>query len=215
MKKVLIWIMIFTLAFSDTRVTASDDIKSRAEYRYTFENDNTDSLGTLYGNAVIENGVLTLDGTNGTYFALPQGCLDDADEFTVSMDIKTNMQSGNFFTFTIGNTDQKYVYLRIKGNEVRLVRSVTSWRNEEGFNYIPPIDLSEDFYNYTIVSTVGKLALYIDGELVGEAATTTTNADMGENLLVMLGKSTYSPDLYFSGSYDNVHVYRRALTILK
>lgn len=205
MKKVLVMVFVF-LMMGILPVMAEE------EYHYTFEGDDTDSSGTFYGNAKIENGVLTLDGTNGTYFALPQGSLDDCDEFTVSMDIKTNMASGNFFTFTIGNTDQKYVYLRIKSKEVRLVRSVEAWRNEQGFNYIPDNDLSADFYNYTIVSTKDSLSLYIDGKLVGEANTTTTNSDIGTNLSVMLGKSTYSPDLYFSGSYDNVHVYKRALT---
>ncbi len=205
MKKVFI-ISLLLFLFTSVSALAAD-----ADYSYTFENDGTDSSGTLYGNAKIENGVLNLNGTSGTYFALPQGCLDDADEFTVSMDVKTNMTGGNFFTFTIGNTDQKYVYLRIRGNEVRLVRSVTSWRNEEGFNYIPKIDLTEDFHNYTIVSTVGNLALYIDGSFAGETKTTTLNSDIGQNLSVMLGKSTYAPDLYFSGSYDNVHVFCRAL----
>lgn len=207
MKKTLFLMLICVLIFGSIVAVAVDDI----EYHYTFEDDGTDSKGTLYGNAKIEDGVLKLDGTSGTYFSLPQGCLDDCDEFTVSMDIKTNMNSDCFFTFSIGDTNQKYVYLRVRGNEVRLVRSVTSWRNEEGFNYIPDVDLRGDFYNYTIVSTVGKIALYIDGRLVGEAATTTTNADIGTNLSVNLGKSTYTPDLYFSGSYDNVHVYRRAL----
>lgn len=182
------------------------------KYSYTFENDGTDSAGTLYGNAVIEDGTLTLDGTAGTYFAMPDGIFNRRDAFTVSMDIKSNMEEGYFFTFAIGGTSSDYLFLRIRGNEVRLAQTISGNYYEEGFSIVPSVDLNDNWHNYTIVGSPDSLTLYIDYVAVGEAKTTKTLYHLGSDLPVALGKSTFSADMYFSGSYDNIKIYNCALT---
>lgn len=181
-------------------------------YSYTFENDGTDSEGVLHSNAKIENGKLVLDGTDGTYFSLPSGIFDRRDKFSVSMDVLSDMESGYFFTFAIGDTTSDYLFLRIRGNEVRLAQTISGTSYEEGFNITPDMDLNNDWHTYTIVGEPDKLTLYIDGTVVGSAAMTKTLYHLGNNLSVTLGKSTFSADKYFSGSFDNIKIYNRALT---
>ncbi len=181
-------------------------------YEYRFENDGSDSEGVLHGNAKIENGVLTLDGTDGTYFSLPDGILDKRENYTVSMDVLSNMESGFFFTYAVGENTSDYQYLRIRGNHVRLAQTISGNSYEKQINYVPEIDFNDDWHNYIIVGEYDKLTLYIDGECVGSVEGAKTLYHLGENLPVVLGKSTFSGDLYFNGSYDNVKIYNRALT---
>ena len=87
-------------------------------------NDTADN-GALYGNAKVvydeERGsnVLELDGSSGSYGQLPTGFFDGRDTMTISMDVKSNLSSGNFFTFTYGKDNNLYDFLRVRGTEVR------------------------------------------------------------------------------------------------
>ncbi|NLI58777.1 MAG: glycoside hydrolase family 43 protein, partial [Clostridium sp.] len=81
----------------------------------TSGNNNT---GTLNGNATYvmdrekNSQVLYLDGSSGTFAAFPQGLFDGMSTVTISMDIKPITVSGDFFTFTIGKDNVKYMFLR-------------------------------------------------------------------------------------------------------
>ena len=178
------------------------------EYNFDGEDDNL----TLYGNAKIENGELVLDGTTGTYADLGNGIFNRRDTYTVSMDVKSNMESGYFFTFAIGETTSDYMYLRIRGNHVRLAQTISGNSYEDQINYVPEIDFNDDWHNYTIVGEWDKFTLYIDGVNVGSCETRFTPYHLGSDLPVTLGKSTFSGDAYFNGKYDNVKIFNRALT---
>ncbi len=178
-------------------------------YSYTFENDGSDSEGRLHGSAKVADGVLTLDGSDGGYFSLPDGIFDRRDTFTVSIDVKVDTDKDFFFTFGVGDDNNDYLFLRTKKDGLRAAMTITSNGYEEGLE--KAADLS-GWHNYTLVGTPDKLVLYLDGKVFEEAAVTKTLYHLGKGLAVSLGKSTWPADSYFAGSYDNVKVYYRALS---
>ncbi len=184
-------------------------VGSAPEYSYTFEEDGADSPGQLHGSASISGGVLTLDGSEGGYFSLPDGIFDRRDTFTVSMDVKVDTPENFFFTFGVGNNNSDYLFLRTKKDSLRAALTITGNVYEEGVESAAAI--GESWHNYTVVGTPDKLSLYLDGKLIGESAVTKTLYHLGEGLAVNLGKSTWN-DPYFVGSYDNVKVFFRALS---
>ena len=176
-----------------------------------FNFDSDDESLELYGNAKVENGTLTLDGTTGTYANLGNGIFDRRENFTVSMDIYNETEEGFFFTFAIGDNDQEYLFLRTRSDSIRLAQTITSNTYEEAVT-VNMEDNINKWSNYTITGDGETLKLYLDGVLLGEAATTKTLYHLGDKLSVNLGKSTYSWDKYFKGKFDNIKIYNRTLS---
>jgi hypothetical protein len=77
------------------------------------DDSGNDHSGTLSGNATYikdeekNSKVLYLDGTANTFASFPTGFFDGRDTVTISMDIKAETVSGNFFTFAVGKDNQK------------------------------------------------------------------------------------------------------------
>ena len=172
--------------------------------------------GTLEGNAKVQkdndkdSNVLYLDGTSNTFAQLPDGFFDGRDKMTISMDIKNEMSSGNFFTFTLGQDTNKYAFLRTRGNEVRNAITTSSYKNEK------EVKASKgavgQWMNVKIVYNDTSMKLYLNGRLASENKDTGLKiSDLGSSLKSYLGKSFY-PDAYFKGAFDNVKVYNRALS---
>lgn len=178
-------------------------------------NDTADN-GTLYGNASVvydsekQSNVLKLDGSSGAYGAFPMGFFDYRDTMTICMDVKSEMDSGNFFTFTYGKNQTVYNFLRIRGNSVRNAITLDSWQNEKEVA-ATGADTGK-WQNVAIVINDTDMKLYINGKLMSENQNTGIRTSyLGTNLLGYLGRSMYEGDAYFKGSYDNIRVYNRAL----
>ncbi len=216
-------------AFGD-RETEQETSAQEPVLTYNFEGDEgkrtvTDSAlgnsakdnGKLWGNAEVvydaerESNVLKLDGSAHTYAEIPMGFFDKRDTMTISMDVRSDASSGNFFTFAFGKSDQKYDFLRVRGTEVRNALTVTSWESEkEVKGACAP---TGQWQKITLVIDGTTMKLYVDGKLVdANADTTIRTTDLGTDLLAYLGKSFYSGDGYFTGKFDNFKVYNRVLT---
>ncbi|NLY43198.1 MAG: family 43 glycosylhydrolase, partial [Clostridiaceae bacterium] len=176
--------------------------------------------GTLFGNATYvtdaEKGqVLYLDGTSNTYAEFPRGFFEGRDTVTISMDIKPVTVSGNFFTFTIGKDNRKYMFLRTRDTEIRNAITVSSWQNEQEAKATTS-SIRNKWMNLKLVITPTSMAIYKDGVLIAENKNVTiTISDLGVDLIAYLGKSFYPEDAYFRGYFDNVKVYNRALSALE
>lgn len=155
--------------------------------------------------------VLYLDGSNGTYLELPTGFFDGRNKFTVSFDMKSELVSGNFFNFTLGKNDSRYLYLRARDNATYLAITKSSWGAEEGIT-ANTASVANKWVNYNVVVDEGKMSLYIDGELAVQRDINNRILDFGKNVICYFGKSFYGADQYFKGSYDNIKVYNRALS---
>jgi len=192
-----------------------DEVKSNNTIRDSSGNNYS---GTLYGNATYvtdsekNSQVLYLDGTSNTYAEFPQGFFEGRDTFSISMDIKPETVSGNFFTFTIGKNNTKYMFLRTRDTEIRNAITVNSWTAEQEAKATTS-SIKGKWMNIKLVITPTSMKIYKDGEMIAENNNLTISiSDLGIDLLAYLGKSFYSADLYFKGYFDNVKVYNRALT---
>lgn len=178
-------------------------------------NDTADD-GSMFGNAKVvydeERGsnVLQLDGSSDTYGQLPTGFFDGRDKMTISMDVKSEMSSGAFFTFTYGKNNTVYDFLRIRGTEVRNAITTNSYGSEQEVKGAGAS--TGTWQKVDIVIDGTNMKLYVDGALLSENENIgITTSAMGTGIISYLGKSFYN-DPYFKGSFDNFKVYNRALS---
>ena len=187
---------------------------------YTFDDGKlTDSIGnahlTAHGTATVatdpvKGKALRLDGTANGFASFPTGFFDGRSTMTVSMDVKSEKTSGNFFTFALGADSNKYYFLRVRGAEVRSAITQTSWQSESA---VTGSVSSGAWHRMDVVFAGTTMTVYSDGVKLGENSTlNTTVAQLGKNLAGYLGKPFYSADSYFQGWFDNVRVYDRALS---
>lgn len=175
--------------------------------------------GKLYGKASIvedaERGGRVLKLTGGDkndpgYLEFPKGFFDGRDTMTVMMDVKSDLSSGNFFTFAFGQDATVYNYLRVRGTTVRNAITTGSWNTEKDVQ--GSLAASGKWQHIALVFEGRKLKLYINGELKSTNNNTEVSvSQMGGNLLAYLGRSFYGDDIYAKASYDNVKVYEKAL----
>jgi beta-xylosidase len=205
--------------YGDTPVTPEEPQQAPIA-EYTFENGSlADSVGdadlTASGTASIatdaeKGSALKLTGAANGFASFPTGFFDGRDTMTVSMDIKSERTSGNFFTFAFGQSQDKYSFLRVRGGEARTAITKATWQNESD---VTGSISSGQWHKYDLVYDGKTLRMYIDGVKVDEnLALNASVSELGTNLAGYLGKSLYSADGYFQGWYDNVRVYNRALS---
>ncbi len=209
-KRLISIVLCIALALSAPMLYTYADENPAPVLKYTFE--DTENAPSLFGNAALvydsEKGgnVLSLDGSSGTYAEIPQGFFDGRDVMTVAFDVYTDSNSGNYFTFTFGQNNERYNFFRIRDNEIRNAITVNSWTNEREV-----ICLGSDtskWMNIAIVIDNTDMKLYVDGILASENTDTgITVSQLGSNLLSYIGKSLYDGDGYFNGKFDNFEVY--------
>ena len=203
--------------------TVSEPPMQNPVLKYTFEqqtgNTITDVSGNgnnaiIYGNATIVNdgemgNVLYLDGTANSYLEIPQGFFDGKDSVTISMDLKPQSQQVHHFTFTIGQDNNKYLFLRTRPDQIRNAITTLTYNHEQ--EVVATGSFFDQWVNITLVKAGHTMQLYIDTQLVSTNNFSRTISDLGNDLIAYLGKSFY-PDPYFKGCYDNFMVYNRALS---
>lgn len=230
MKKIFALLMGIIICITVTAPLSASAQVINPIVEYTFENDTTARISntatggssnyyaTLKANAKIVNDsargrVLYLDGTDGTYMELKQGLFDGRDEMTITMDVKSLLDDGNFFTFAYGADNTKYAFLRVRGYETCFIVSRNGNADE---NYAGGLKArTGKWHTITMVISNGATYLYVNGVKIADgmrndAGITTT--ELGENLKGYIGKSFYDEDLFFKGYYDNIRIYDRALS---
>ncbi len=201
---------------ADTPVLKYDFEKLDGQTVKDVSNGNgTSEDAAIFGKATIvkddeKGNVLYLDGTNGTYLQFPTGFFDNRNEMTISMDVKSMLSDGNYFTFTYGLNSDKYAFLRIRGNAVRHAITTSSYGSE--YEIAGTGAAQGTWQNITLVIDGKKADLYIDGNYVTTSNFGVKTSNLGKNLIAYLGKSFYGADRYFKGYFDNVTIYNRALS---
>ncbi|WP_188043641.1 family 43 glycosylhydrolase [Changpingibacter yushuensis] len=208
-------------AYSDEAVPVDPDpVGSDPIASYDFSDGTArDTSGngndlTLYNGAAIEaygdrdnNKALSVRG-GSQYAAFPQGLFDGRNELTIEYTAKSRLSSGNFFSFAMGQNDQKYLFTRLRANDVNTAMTASSWQGEQ------KTAASTDtlaWHTYTLVLKPGVMTMYIDGQKAAtNTAVTLTVADLGKNLLGYLGRSFYSSDAYFNGAFDDISIWNYA-----
>ena len=189
---------------------------------YDFEDGKgTDTTGnkhdlTFNGNAKVaedseKGNTLRLDGSDGTYAEFPKGLFDGRNKLTVQMDVKSEIDAAQF-TFTFGQNDTKYYFLKYNNTGELASRITTaSYQNEDAAN--ATLTGNGAWHKVTVTLDDNVMTVYSDGVQVAQNKDTKNKVtDLGRNLLAYLGKSFYN-DPYFKGSYDNVNVWNRVLSV--
>ena len=116
--------------------------------------------------------VLYLDGdkkVNGhnAFLEFPQGFFDGKDRMTISMDVKEVTRSGNYFTFGVGQDNNKYLFLKVEPTKIKSAISTTSYQNEsQAVQEGAYPNNSRVWQNIKIVVTKNSLEIYRNGEKI-------------------------------------------------
>ena len=195
-------------------------------HRYSFLTNANDSIGTangtLFGDATATNGVLTLDGTAGTYMQLPANIVNGANQtaFTVESWATYGVNPNNVYLFNFGytNNNEAHAYLgysphNASGNQIFIAAGDAGIFNQtaagpatlDGLNihvacvYDPP--------NQT-------MAVYTNGVL----ETINTNMTVGlanvNDVFSYIGASLAPADPYLVANINELRLYSGALSAL-
>lgn len=144
---------------------------------------------------------------DGKYLEFPVGLFDNMNNFTLEFASKSRMtDSDNFFSFSIGNNNQKYFFSRLRPSSV--YTSITKGSNgaEQGVNF--SANTASAWHTYRISVSPTMIAVFLDGQLKGINKNVTTKvSDLGTNLNATFGKSTWSGDKTYNGGIDNVKLW--------
>ena len=169
---------------------------------------------TLVGNAIEvygdkPEGSRALSFRGGTQHAtFPQGMFDGQDEFTFEMNYKNRESNGNFFTFAIGQDQNKYVYLRTRYQELTTAITKQTHNNESKATAALPSSIQNQWHTIRTTVSPSEIVIYLDGKMVARQKNVgTTVSELGTNLIGYLGRSFYSADPYFNGAMDDIKVW--------
>lgn len=152
---------------------------------------------------------IQLRGNDGQYLELPNGLLNGTDSFTVQFDSKSRMAANdNFFSFTIGSDNQKYFFSRLRPTSVYTAITKDSNGNEQG---VTATQSANVWHTYRISVSPTFIATFIDGNLAAINKNVTTKlSELGTDLPMNFGKSTWAGDKYYNGGLDNIKIWKAA-----
>lgn len=152
---------------------------------------------------------IQLRGNDGQYLELPNGLLNGTDSFTVQFDSKSRMAANdNFFSFTIGSDNQKYFFSRLRPTSVYTAITKDSNGNEQG---VTATQSANVWHTYRISVSPTFIATLIDGNLAAINKNVTTKlSELGTDLPMNFGKSTWAGDKYYNGGLDNIKIWKAA-----
>lgn len=152
---------------------------------------------------------IQLRGNDGQYLELPNGLLNGTDSFTVQFDSKSRMAANdNFFSFTIGSDNQKYFFSRLRPTSVYTAITKDSNGNEQG---VTATQSANVWHTYRISVSPTFIATFIDGNLAAINKNVTTKlSELGTDLPMSFGKSTWAGDKYYNGGLDNIKIWKAA-----
>ena len=169
--------------------------------------------GRVYGNAVMENGILKLDGIDD-YIEMPRGILNGNDKYTIAMNVKTANVKVNQFTWNFGNSSSNgYIFLNTSRPDGKLRYAITSgtYSGESEVAYAGGV--SAGAWSSVVVTIDGnKTVLYKDGVKVAEGITAVLPSQLGDTRQNWIAKSPYEGDGYFKGEVDDFRIYNHAMT---
>lgn len=105
------------------------------------------------------------------------------------------------------------MFLKLAGKQVKSVITSNSWNGENGVDQNLEESTKGKWQNVKVVFDGPKMQVYVNNVLTGTNENTKMSiSELGKNLSAYLGKSFYSGDKYFNGSFDNIKVYNRAFS---
>jgi hypothetical protein len=197
-------------------------------HSWTFEDGTPDDSvgtanGTLFGNAVIRNGLLVVDG-DGDWMEMPGDVIDINSYSALTLELWSAQEVDNPYSMTasFGSTwengyGKDYIFIATgrgdqmnRGAIANTPNDVNPWENEVGVSSPELVDGLDHQYVLTIDAEV--LAYYVDGVLIGTADMNDTTIAGTSNDYVYLGKGVYSVDATMNCSIDEFDIYDHVLS---
>lgn len=208
-------------------------------HRYSFDEDMSDSVGgadgTLFGSAAVNEGILSLDGTgdrgsltDGCFAALPANIISGFPSFSVETWARATEDKGvwtrlyDFGSCFINNEGRldggkNYNMVAWKSGEGNALRSGTRVSGtEQAFNG-PVMPIGDGVFQhvvYTYNSGTQTGTLYVNGVEAGKGTQKFNPTQFGDMPNMWLGKANFA-DPYFAGDYDELRIYRGAVSPLQ
>ena len=184
----------------------------------TLDSSNYNNHGTAYGENYTE-GIIgkaySFDGSTSYINCGNDSSLSSLDGLSISAWVKTDSFYGGIVVKGQEGTWQNNEYgLRSSSNQIRFYIT-----NEYNFGGLDPlIDNTyttlptTDWFHYVARTSkdLGKLEVYINGQLVEETARTVNDLGGTKNRILYIGKG-YSTT-FFTGLLDEIRIYNKALT---
>jgi hypothetical protein len=199
-------------------------------HRYSFTVDASDSVGgangTLNGGATIGGGALTLNGVNG-FVSLPPSLVSNYTSITIETWVTDNGSGGWARIFDFGNntggageqgTGTQYMFLSLPAGTGNLRGAYTIAGNgaEQIMQWPNDGRPAVGHKTHIVWATDGNTSLgtlYADNVLVASnVAMTITPAAIGATENDWIGRSQWTGDAYFDGSFDEFRIYNFALS---
>ncbi len=197
-------------------------------HRYSFTSNADDSIGgadgALFGDAVVTNGSLVLDGTTGTYMQLATNLIAGANALTVEFWATYGVNSDNAYAFSFGATNYILNYGIYGYNFVSysphnasgqgLYISAGSYESEQDVTAPGTLDGLTMHVACVIDPPDQTLAIYTNGVL--EAIDTNMTVSIAElnDVYSYIGASLDAADPYLNASIDELRIYNGALSVL-
>ncbi|MEN6425741.1 MAG: LamG-like jellyroll fold domain-containing protein [Phycisphaerales bacterium] len=205
-------------------VTPADPGSAGLVALYTMDGNVQDSAGKNYhgmlnGDAGYETGyagqALIFNGINA-YVDLPIGSMiASLTDTTIATHVYFDGGAGAWQRiFDFGTDTAVYMFLSPRQSTAGAMRFAirTAAVAEQIVDSAAAMPTGWHHAAVTIDSTTMTMKLYLDGEQVGEAATTLLPRDLGNTTQNWLGRSQWTADAYFSGKLDDFRIYNRALS---
>jgi hypothetical protein len=186
----------------------------------TIAHDSTQNgnHGTLLGNpqwvAGYVGGALKLDGTDD-YVSLPIGSMmSSLTNSTLALWVNFSGQGGAWQrVLDFGTSTANYIYVCPQDGggalHVAITANTGSWTD-----IVAPTGGLPTGWHHLAVAIDGKaknLKIFLDGQVVADAATLYSLSDLGNTTQNWLGRSEYA-DPYFNGVLDDFRIYNEALS---
>jgi arabinan endo-1,5-alpha-L-arabinosidase len=210
---------IYGRTLSDAEILQLAEAHPSLAHRYSFTANAVDSIGTahgtLYGNALVTNQSLVLDGTSGGYVNLPGGLVSGASavslEFWATFGANGNWARVFDFGKSSGGVGSQFLYYSVHTGTAshNLQLNTTSIVNLDtpgtlDGRTVHVVCIVDPSSNYSATYTNGVL----ESEMIGAVPPLS-----GVNSsLSFIGRSLFTADAWLNASIDEFRIYHGRLT---
>jgi hypothetical protein len=162
-----------------------------------------------------EGNAVALDGTVGSYVALPADVAKDLADFSITAWLYIDSLAMWSRVFDFGSGERRYMMLTArsdsKSGTPRFAISTVHGYNEQRIDGSAPLPTGK--WVHIAVTVSGALGtLYVDGVEAGSNAQMSLGPfDLGSTTQNWLGRSQFSGDSYLKGRIDDFRIYSGAL----
>ena len=201
--------------------------------QYQFTTDYADSSGNGWdalpgGDSSIDDGHLLLNSiSNNSWLQLPATILDQVDDFTISAWLLLDNSSSRFSTqnnyslISAANAEEPealaLLYAKASGNNEAYWQLTIDGSEQSAIAYDGAIAASQ-WHHLVITRSTDKLQLFIDGELIEDPSTITSEALSIDASGLIVGQrqtclsNCFAANSAWLGAIDDLRFYNRALT---